>query len=99
MKKTTKSCFSNGTDAEIWHENNCGGCIKGSADYAPLDKVRCSIERDIFIQWMGYGSEEINLKSYDATQCMECPHKRTEYPPRKPRAEKKDINQLELFKL
>lgn len=99
MKKTTKSCFSNGTDALDWQWRNCNKCIKGCADDAPIDKVRCSIQRDIFTQWMGYGSEEINQKSYEAARSTDCPYKRTEYQPRKQRVEKKDENQLELFEL
>lgn len=78
MKKTTKPCFSSGSSCVGWIERNCDQCVKGqhyNERTKSWSKVRCSIQRDILIQFLGNGNEEINLQSWEATHTVcKCPH-------------------------
>lgn len=97
MKKISKPCFSNGTEAEFWLACNCDRCVKASrlinnnGDYT---KCRCAVQRDIITQMMGYGNEEINERSYEATQKVICPYKQEHH---KPRKKKDNDKSLSLF--
>lgn len=96
MNKTTKPCFSNGSEAGWWMDRNCDYCIKASrlkdngVDYT---KSRCKIQDEILTQWMGRGDELISQRTYDVTQKADCPYRKEHYPKRN---KKKDKNQLEL---
>lgn len=78
MKKDcTKPCFSNGSECSGWMDRNCDNCVKGSRYNAKKDtytKIRCTIQEDIFTQYLGYGSDAIRQKSYDATLHVDCPY-------------------------
>lgn len=96
MKKDIETpCFSCGTDAGWWIENNCDTCIKGQKYNAKTDdwgKIKCSIQNDIFTQWLGSGTEAISRKTYDATRQATCPYKATEYPKKKKKTDEKQMN-------
>lgn len=78
MKKDCNNpCFSNGSECSAWMDRNCDKCIKGSRYNAKNDtytKMRCTIQEDIFTQYMGYGNDPIRQKSYDATRENDCPY-------------------------
>lgn len=96
--KTSRPCFSSGSEAGWWMDRNCDYCIKASrlkdngVDYT---KSRCKIQDEIFTQWMGRGDELISQRTYDVTQKADCPYRQEHWPKRK-RTIKKDKNQLEL---
>jgi hypothetical protein len=51
--------------------------IKGSRYNAKNDdytKIRCTIQEDIFTQYLGKGNDAIRKKSYDATRHNDCPY-------------------------
>ena len=96
MATTTRPCFSNGSEAEWWMDRNCDHCIKAwrlKSNGIDYTKSRCKIQDEILTQWMGYGDEPINQRTYDVTQKADCPNKMEHYQKRKP---KKYKNQLEL---
>jgi hypothetical protein len=78
MKKNcTRPCFSNGSECGAWIDKNCDNCVKGSRYNAKNDsytKIRCTIQEDIFTQYLGNGNDAIRQKSYDATRYNKCPH-------------------------
>lgn len=96
--KTSRPCFSSGSEAGWWMDRNCDYCIKASrlkdngVDYT---KSRCKIQDEILTQWMGRGNELISQRTYDVTQKADCPYRQEQWPKRK-RTIKKDKNQLEL---
>lgn len=67
---TRQSCFGCGTEWMDWLEYNCDNCKKNVDDDGDFE---CEIQKDIFTQAFGDGSEEIKLTSYNATQKMRCP--------------------------
>lgn len=91
MKKTNKPLFSNGTEWTMWIGHNCERCVKNSSIEAMT--FRCSIQRDIIFQAAGV-LEEVNIRSYEATQRNNCPYICTE---RKKRAKKQVDNDKCLF--
>lgn len=97
VKKTNRPCFSCGSDAGWWIGENCDNCIKsshikkGSKYFDDYTKSRCRIFDDIMTQWIGYGNEQISLKSYNATQRMKCPYIVSEYQKRKRKKSDKSL--------
>ena len=82
---TSIPCFSSGTEAALWIERNCDRCYKSSRikknnDYT---KSRCRIFDEIFIQWMGYGNELVSQRTYDTTQRLYCPYRKSNWPKKK----------------
>lgn len=102
MKKNcTIPCFSYGTEAAAWMCKNCDNCIKGSRYNPKTDtytKCRCTIQDDIYIQYMGSGCDAIRQKSYDATRHNICPYIIPLGTPR-PKRNKVTLGQLTLFEL
>lgn len=85
-EKTTRPCFSCGTEAALWTERNCDRCIKSARLKANNRRIgseytlsRCKIFDEIGEQWMGYGNEPVSIKTYDATQRMDCPYRKEHY--------------------
>lgn len=78
MKKNcTRPCFSTGSECADWMCRNCDNCVKGSRYNEKTDtytKIRCTIQEDIFAQYMGHGNDAIRQKSYDATRHNQCPY-------------------------
>ena len=86
MKKTSKPCFSNGTEFTSWTFRNCDRCVKQSHYNEKKDTYsayKCTIDRDIAIQQVF--DEPINLKSWETTQLKDCPYIQTEHKPKKKR--------------
>lgn len=87
MLKTTKRCFSNGTEYMWWIGENCNKCWKSwyisynKRGELIQRKCRCSINRDIEDQ-AGWG-EEINIKSWEVTQKSQCPYREEKRKPQK----------------
>lgn len=104
MKTTTAPCFSNGSWFADWVELNCEGgivgkpCIKRQrfhdGDYGPF---HCAIQKQIIGQYLGGG--EVSVRTYQACQEHDCPHKRTKYVKRKCKPKPKPDNQPKLFEL
>lgn len=98
-KDCIKPCFSNGSECASWMDNNCDNCIKGSR-YNPktgtYTKSRCTIQDDIYTQYMGSGCDAIRKKSYEATRNNNCPYIVKLGTPRK-KYGKRIKGQLELF--
>lgn len=102
MKTTTAPCFPNGSWFADWIECNCEGgivgkpCIKRQrfhdGEYGPF---YCAIQKQVIAQYLG--ADEVSVRTYQACQMRDCPHKRTEYAKRKPKP--KDDNQPKLFEL
>ena len=88
MQKTSRPCFSNGSEAEWWIDRNCERCIKFPKEGT---NFRCAVARDLFEQYMGYGNETISLRSWEATQGNRCPYIKTEWPKRKKRDKDKSL--------
>ena len=96
MKNTTTivPCFSNGSEAQSWFDINCDIRVKSSrlkkneVDYT---KSRCRIFDDILRQWMGYGNEEIYVRSYEVTKKIHCPYKQTKWKNRKQKDNDKSL--------
>lgn len=102
MKKNcTNPCFSNGSSCVDWLEINCEKCTKSSHYNEKKDtysKIRCSIQEDIFTQYLGNGNESIRQRSYDATRHLRCPYFNDTSKKKKLKKEcKKNENQIELF--
>lgn len=102
MNKTTNPCFSNGSEAAMWIDRNCDRCVKSArlkvnnvSHISEYTKSRCKIWDEIGEQWLGYGNEPVSLRTYDATQRLDCPYRQEHWPKRK-KIMKKDKNQLEL---
>ena len=102
MKKNcTKPMFSSGSQCAFWMDANCDSCQKGSRYNEKNDtytKMRCSIQIDIFTQYMGTGCDAVRQKSYDATRNEECPYK-TPLGTKRGRKRKPVIGQTILFEL
>ena len=99
INNCTKPCFSNGSECAEWLDKNCDRCVKASRYKAITDnytKCRCSIQNDIFKQYMGSGNDAIGWKSYEATRMNICPHIVPLGTPRK-KYTKKYKGQLNLF--
>lgn len=100
--KTSRPCFSSGSEAEWWIDRNCDRCVKSArlkvnnvSHISEYTKSRCKIWDEIGEQWLGYGNEPVSLRTYDATQRLDCPYRQEHWPKRK-KIMKKDKNQLEL---
>jgi len=94
MKITDKPLFSNGTEFTSWQHRNCDNCVKQSRYNEKNDtysRFRCTIDRDISMQQVGL--QEVNVKSWEATQLKDCPYIQTE---RKIGKKRKIKNQLQL---
>lgn len=69
MKKDCiNPCFSNGTECDAWMDRNCDNCVKGSrynAKNGTYTKIRCTIQEDIFTQYLGKGNEHLLGKTDD----------------------------------
>ena len=93
--KTCRPCFSCGSEAGWWIGENCDNCIKSSHekkdDSDDYTKSRCRIFDDILRQWMGYGNEEISVRSYEVTKKMHCPYKQTKWKKRKQKDNDKSL--------
>ena len=87
MARTTRPCFSNGSEWEWWMERNCDKCRKNASESTLT--FHCAIQRDIYTQAMGYGNEEIRQESYEATQHSDCPRFKPKGAPPKRRKEPK----------
>ena len=90
--KTARPCFNCGSEAAWWMERNCDKCIKSSRpkldNLSEYTRSRCRIFDEIGTQWMGYGNETVSLRTYDATQKVNCPYKKEHY--QKQRKKNKD---------
>ena len=98
-KDCTKPCFSNGSECGAWMDMNCDNCVKGSRYNAKNDtytKMRCTIQEDIFTQYLGKGDDAIRQKSYDATRQNICSYIIPLGTPR-PKRYKVTLEQLTLF--
>lgn len=98
MKKTIeRPCFSNGTEYMWWDERNCETCVKASRmkKDGTNTKCRCAVQNDILKQFFGNGSEEIALRSYEATRKADCPYRQEHHKPRKRKA--KPTGELNIF--
>ena len=102
MKKNcTRPCFSNGSECDAWMDRNCENCVKGSRYNAKNDtttKIRCTIQEDIFTQYLGKGNDAIRQKSYNATRHNNCPYIVPLGTPR-PKRYKVTLEQQTLFEL
>lgn len=94
MKKTTtQNCFSCGTDFMVWQTNNCEKCIKAvwyNEKTKTFSKYRCSVQGQLESQIAGL--YEISERTYNATQQINRPYKKTE----RNKKRKKD-NEPKLF--
>lgn len=83
LKKVNRDPFGSGTECDIWSDNNCDKCVKGSRykgddEYGNPEytKIRCSIQRDIFIRM--WSKEPIAQRTIDACRKRICPYRQTE---------------------
>lgn len=90
-RKTSRPCFSNGSEMEWWLERNCDRCIKYPKEGT---NVRCAVARDIITQYMGYGNEHISQRSWEATHKERCPYIKTK---RSKKKKKDNDKSLTLF--
>lgn len=94
---TTRPCFSCGSECADWLDRNCENCIKASrtkdGGYT-YTKGRCVYQKDIFLQFSGFGNEEIRQKTHYITQFADCPF-RAEH--NKKRKNRKQDNSPTLF--
>ena len=94
MGRTTNSCFSNSEEAESWMSQNCDNCKKNMRHGI----FHCRIQREIFVQWFGYGNEEVDVVTYEACQMASCTRFIDKNALAITHRPKKDIpNQLSLF--
>ena len=89
MKKVDRDPFSNGTEFERWHEENCERCWKSShikrgsdPDYPDYTPLKCAIQRDIFVR-MVTDKQPIAQRTIDVCSERYCPYRqehRKKYP-------------------
>lgn len=91
-KKVYKDPFYSGTDCYVWIMHNCERCWKQSKDDTPIEKVRCSIERDILIRMV----EDVPIKQETIDVCSraDCPYRQEVRPKYK---SKKKMQEESLF--
>lgn len=111
MPKVKIDPFSNGTEAMLWEERNCGRCVKGSflkedektgeLRYTNADShklPRCRIQRDIMLR--SFGDVEIDEETVEVCRSFvmngtPCPRLLTSRPKRSKKNNGKSI-QLSL---
>ena len=78
MRKVNQDPFGSGLDHIRWSGRNCEVCWKQSSPTTPIDKVRCSIERDILVRMMS--DKPIKAKTIEICSRPDCPYRKEKRP-------------------
>jgi len=88
-KKISIPCFSNGTEFALWMERNCDRCYKSPKTHTDqhdsleyITKSRCAIWDEIGHQCFGSGDDPVSERTYNATQSLDCPYRKENWPKR-----------------